>query len=392
MSGGLRVVLHAVPLSSAGGRTVGLNVIRSLRQAAPQHEYLALVPEGVGYEEACVATGLAYRTFRRGRGYAAWRIWFDQVGVQRIADEFGADVLYTMGNLGPIRPRRPHVILFHNPYYIYDWDGVVARLSPWERFLFAGQRTLFGQSLARAATVIAQTPVARERLAARFGVPPERLAVVPNAVSLDHLQAGADSPQAARMRAAGGTGRLRVLTLSRYYPHKNLEQVLAVAEWLRARGEHGITLFLTIGADQHPGAARLLAEIARRGLGEQVVNLGPVPLATLPSIYAATDVVFLPTLLESFSGSYLEAMHYQRPIVTSRLDFAEECCGEAALYADPAEPAASADALLRLAGDAALRAELGRRGAARLAQYGVGWPEVTRAMVAVLERAAGGPR
>lgn len=390
---GLRLVLNAVPLSSAGGRTVGLNVLRSLRAVAPEHAYLALVPAGVGYEEACEATGLPYRAFPRVRGYALWRTWFDQVGVQRLADAHGADALFTMGNLGPVRPRVPHVILFHNPYYIYPWQAMGLRLTPWERVLVRVQQRMFAASLPRAAAVIAQTPVAARRLSATFGLPAARVAVVPNAVSLDHLQPVAGpSATAARMVAAAPAGTLRVLTLSRYYPHKNLEQVLAVAEWLRARGEHGITLFLTIGADQHPGAARLLAEIARRGLGEQVVNLGPVPLATLPSIYAATDVVFLPTLLESFSGSYLEAMHYQRPIVTSRLDFAEECCGEAALYADPAEPAASADALLRLAGDAALRAELGRRGAARLAQYGVGWPEVTRAMVAVLERAAGGPR
>ncbi|MBK8006872.1 MAG: glycosyltransferase [Gemmatimonadetes bacterium] len=159
------------------------------------------MPEGVGYEEACRETGVAYRTFRRGRGYAAWRIWFDQVGVQQIAREFRADVLYTMGNLGPIRPQVPHVILFHNPYYIYDWDGVEDRLSAWERFLFSGQRTLFARSLPRAATVIAQTPVAERRLAARFGVPAGRLAVVPNAVSLDHLQAAGNDPAGGRADA-----------------------------------------------------------------------------------------------------------------------------------------------------------------------------------------------
>ena len=46
----------------------------------------------------------------------------------------------------------------------------------------------------------------------------------------------------------------------------------------------------------------------------------------------------MPSLLESFSGTYVEAMYYRIPIFTSGLDFAREVCGEGATYFDPHDP------------------------------------------------------
>ena len=75
--------------------------------------------------------------------------------------------------------------------------------------------------------------------------------------------------------------------------------------------------------------------IESQGLTDRILNLGPVDLEDLPNVYRASDALFLPTLLESFSGTYLEAMHYGLPILTTDLDFARNICRDAALYFDP---------------------------------------------------------
>ena len=54
-----------------------------------------------------------------------------------------------------------------------------------------------------------------------------------------------------------------------------------------------------------------------------------------PKLYNQADAMFLPTLLETFSASYPEAMKMERPILTSDLDFAKDICGDAALYFNP---------------------------------------------------------
>ncbi|HDC4513818.1 TPA: glycosyltransferase, partial [Enterobacter cloacae] len=64
-------------------------------------------------------------------------------------------------------------------------------------------------------------------------------------------------------------------------------------------------------------------------------NIGPIPIADCPSLYKYSDALFLPTLLECFTASYLEAMKMRIPIFTSNLDFAETICQDAAFYFNP---------------------------------------------------------
>ena len=54
----------------------------------------------------------------------------------------------------------------------------------------------------------------------------------------------------------------------------------------------------------------------------RVINLGPVAHKSCPSIYSQCDFLFAPTLLETFSASYPEAMKMNLPISTSKYSFA----------------------------------------------------------------------
>lgn len=96
-----------------------------------------------------------------------------------------------------------------------------------------------------------------------------------------------------------------------------------------------VLVILTISADDHPNAERLLQCIADLKLASNILNVGPLKQQELAGYYQHCDALFLPTLLESFSGAYLEAMQFGRPILTSDLDFARYICGDAAMYFDP---------------------------------------------------------
>jgi glycosyltransferase involved in cell wall biosynthesis len=78
-----------------------------------------------------------------------------------------------------------------------------------------------------------------------------------------------------------------------------------------------------------------------------------------------------------------------KPIITSDRDFARVVCGDAALYVDPCNPAAIADALMTLSQDAAWaeRTEAGRRRFRMLMQP---WSAIAERFVDALVRAARG--
>jgi glycosyltransferase involved in cell wall biosynthesis len=386
----MRVLLNAIPLAVGGGRTIGLNLIRSLPPLRSDYDFLALVPEGRDYLGVCEEAGIESRVFPRRPGYALWRIWFDQVGVQQLAQSWGADVLFTLGNLGPIWPRLPHVLLFQNAYYIYPWSEVRPFLSYGEALAVRLQRLLFGLSLRRVSAVAAQTGVAAARLREAFDVPRTRVAVLPNAIDMGvESTAKTDDSKLAGLRDRAGD-RLVVLTLTRYYPHKNLEFVIRTARRLRDYGDDRLVFYITVDPRQHPGAARLVQEIERDQLEDWVVNLGPILADGLALVYQAADILFFPTLLESFSGTYLEAMHHGLPIVTSNRDFARECCGDAALYLDPHDVEAAVRALQSLAGNSELREGISAAGRVRVRAMARRWSEIAEQAATLVDRAAAG--
>lgn len=79
----------------------------------------------------------------------------------------------------------------------------------------------------------------------------------------------------------------------------------------------------------------------------------------------------------------------QRPLVTSDREFARALCGDAAVYADPLDAGAFAEALRRVLGDADLRTRLVGAGVVRLAEAYPSPEEKFGAQMALLGRVAG---
>jgi glycosyltransferase involved in cell wall biosynthesis len=88
---------------------------------------------------------------------------------------------------------------------------------------------------------------------------------------------------------------------------------------------------------------------------------------------------------EGFGLPPLEAMTCGCPVAASTAEAVREVCGDAALYFDPSAPQAIADALRRLADNAALRDDLRERGRRRAARFS--WDDSARAMLNVLAAA-----
>jgi glycosyltransferase involved in cell wall biosynthesis len=170
-----------------------------------------------------------------------------------------------------------------------------------------------------------ETSTARAGLARRLGIAPERIDVVPNTVNRLFVPLpGSPSP-----------GRIRILYLSAYYPHKNHAFLLPVARsLLRMYPDYDFEFVVTLPPDGQPWK-ELSARFDKAGLANRIRTLGYLEVKNCPEAYRDCHVVFHPSLLEVFSATYLEAFAAGRPVVASDLDFAHEVCGDAASYFDP---------------------------------------------------------
>ncbi|MCK0192657.1 glycosyltransferase [Arenibacter sp. F20364] len=150
------------------------------------------------------------------------------------------------------------------------------------------------------------------------------------------------------------------LTLSSYYKHKNLLIINKVSEILNSEYNLNVKFILTIKKEEY---------LKNFGQNKNIINLGPQLVENCPKLYNQADAMFLPTLLETFSASYPEAMKMERPILTSDLDFAHDICGEAALYFNPLDSYDIASKIKTIITDPIIYQDLVEKGRNRLKNF-----------------------
>ena len=151
-----------------------------------------------------------------------------------------------------------------------------------------------------------------------------------------------------------------LLTVCKYYRHKNLEVINPVSEELLRRNVSDVRFVMTLDDDNF---SRLFKD------NPLVINAGYTEPKDCPALYANADAMFLPTLAECFSASYLEAMKSGIPILTSDFDFARSICKNAAVYFNPFCPEEICDRIIELKDDAALRERLIHKGEIRVKDF-----------------------
>jgi len=133
------------------------------------------------------------------------------------------------------------------------------------------------------------------------------------------------------------------------------------------------------------GGGRLAPRLRAPG----VRLLGEVPRAALPGLYAGALALVMPSWLEGFGLPPAEALLAGTPAIVSDLPAFAENLGDGALRVPPGDAEALADALVRVAGDGALRARLAAAGAEVVGS--LSWERAARELRAVLASAAESP-
>jgi glycosyltransferase involved in cell wall biosynthesis len=119
--------------------------------------------------------------------------------------------------------------------------------------------------------------------------------------------------------------------------------------------------------------------VQRLGLQSQVTFRGFVDEDELPRWYNAARLFVFPSLYEGFGLPVLEAMACGTPVITSNAASLPEVVGDAAVLVRPDDVDGFANAMIRLVNDAALRAELCKRGLERAKIFS--WEHAARELV-----------
>jgi glycosyltransferase-like protein len=213
------------------------------------------------------------------------------------------------------------------------------------------------------------------RLREEFGVD---ACLVRNGVDTARYRPPRDARERDAARAACAVGdRLAVLAVGGIEPRKGSLTLLdAFAGLRRALPDRDPLLVVAGGAtlfDYRDEIERFAARRRDLGLGDAAVRvLGPVADEELELLYRAADVLAFPSVKEGFGLVVLEAQASGLPVVASDIDVLRGFLadGESALLAPCGDAARLADAVVRVATDAALAARLRAGGRAVVARHG----------------------
>jgi glycosyltransferase involved in cell wall biosynthesis len=186
--------------------------------------------------------------------------------------------------------------------------------------------------------------------------------------------------EADRLRQQCGVRPPYLLCVGNITRRKNIPVLLDAFE--SVRGKIGATLVLA-GALEFGGGEVL--ERVRRGI-DGVAYLGRVPDATLAALYEGALAFVYPSQDEGFGLPVLEAMASRVPVVTTTGGALPEAVGDAGLLVAPGSVPELAEAMTRVARDAALREALVAKGLARVAEHS--WKRTAEQTLELYEKAA----
>jgi glycosyltransferase involved in cell wall biosynthesis len=184
---------------------------------------------------------------------------------------------------------------------------------------------------------------------------PRQIVAIPNGIAdvRRNRQAGLAE---LRREMGAGHGDLVILSMARLAPDKGLEYLIEAATTL-SQARQRIQIVIAGDGTERGRLEQLASDL---GVTQRVRFLGF--RKDVGDLLAASDLVVLPSLREGLSIALLEAMAAGKPIIATNIGSQREVASHAdmARLVPTADARALSEAIVRLAGDEALMARLGR--------------------------------
>jgi len=251
------------------------------------------------------------------------------------------DVLSTL--MAPIVRAAPSLVVHFKTLHAYTTPQAI-RLT-----VRLYRRMSYPRTAKIADAVIINSESLRQEVMHYLDVDPAKLHLIPEAVDHELFRPGDRDEAWHHVSTRHGVVKPFVLFVSSLWPYKNCEGLLRA--FAAAKSDLGDRQLVVVGPGRDVDyVAQLQALAGELGIADDVVWVGGIPLEETVSFYRCADVFVYPSFNETFGLPILEAMATACPVVTSDTSAMPETAGGCALLADPKNPEALADAIVKACG------------------------------------------
>lgn len=358
----MQVLVNAMANNVAGGFTVARRMTEYLARARPDWGIHVLVSAGLDTHELLARECTGNRRCIRAPAATAnrWhRLRFERQHMRRLVRESGASVVVQFN--GMVVPGLGVPTLSHCgdpwPYLPVAQTERFDRLHAWMK------RQAYRQGLAAADSYGFTSGYLRDLMLSHHRTHPPRTAVYYNGVPETWIDGAAETDGNSDSRP------LELLTVGNVCPYKGQHKIVEALALLVGRPGLSTLKLRIVGTCHEPFRSRILAQIARLGVGENVVLTGLIPDSELRAAYERSRCFVFASVCESFGIPPLEAMSCGTPVVAARAAAVPEICGDAASYFEPDDIHAMADAIEVVLSDRDRASALANAGAKRVRKF-----------------------
>ena len=336
----MRILVNFLPIYKGGGLQNAVNFWRTSTTFNKDDYWICIARKGSEIINLPQDEHHIIKEIKVSRNYLL-RFINDNIRIRRIVREHKIDIVFTLAGPGPIRGSFRSINGWHEPAYVYPESDFWNRITPLSR-LFLKVRYIYSTLVLKKANAITvQTNTMRKRMVKYRKINESKIYIVPNGIT-SYSEEDYMSP---RLKSIFEKleNRIKLLVLTEPWVHKNLDYLLKVVHHL----PEPYVFCVSFDLSTNELAADFIKEVEHSDKSDYFAFLGRVQHREIKRLYQKVDAVFLPTLLESFSANYIEAMYYNIPIFTSEMDFSREVCGHYAYYFDPFDEQTAVDLLMR---------------------------------------------
>lgn len=325
----MNVVINATTLNKGGALQVAYSVVNELMLIKSDHSFLVLCSPAF-FEQLKnfkLPSNFSYKLINTSPARLLTRKAVNKK-LNEIVIDFEAEVVLTVFGPSYWRPQVKHICGFADGWCYYPKTIAYSKL----RFIDKIKRKLLSvyklHHLKKEVDFLfIETDDARVRLKDILDYDANKIVTVNNTYSDIYNTKNSNGSSILDKRKKG---EIRFLMLCANYPHKNITILNEIIPLLKDKIQ-SFKFILTIPSDE-------IDRLISPGISNWVTNIGPADVKDCLKLYNESDFLFLPTLLETFTATYPEAMKMRKLILTSDLPFAKDICGDSAIYFNPLDP------------------------------------------------------
>lgn len=271
-----------------------------------------------------------------------WHSLEEQVKFPNILKKEKLDLVHFPYFSVPVFYNKPFVITIHDLILHSFSTGEASTLPlPLYKSKLLGYKFVISKAAKNARKIIVPTNAVKEEVIRKLKVPESKIVVTYEGID-DNLKshAKADGPLAQKFNPpASGSNKYKIsekkffLYVGNAYPHKNLKKLMEAFKKFKENESYKDIELLLVGRDDY-FYKKIKEELLKENLNSvKIIHNADDNL--LSYLYRNAIALIIPSLMEGFGLTALEAMSNNCLVLASNIAALKEICAKTAIYFDP---------------------------------------------------------